>query len=151
MFFSRCMICYGGFVEVRHYYLFLLLVCFSLFMFSTSFLCSSSRVFSSLPVSPKYSTPQFLHGIWYASSLCSVNSTLSFGCIIKHLRVVGTHGCRNSILLHYSVYSFQDSLQIWNNHLTPVVFVLCFTVGLFLLFCVVCDPFQGPGWIVTYS
>ncbi|KAK2187950.1 hypothetical protein NP493_149g04020 [Ridgeia piscesae] len=80
------------------------LVYVSLFVLSTSFLCSSCRVFSSLPVSPIHSAPQFLHGIWYTSSPCSANSTLSFGCINKRLRVVlGTHGCRNSVLLHYSV------------------------------------------------
>ena len=49
-----------------------LLVYFSLFVLSTSFLCSSSRVFSSLPVSPIYSAPQFLHDVWYTSSPCSV-------------------------------------------------------------------------------
>ena len=65
-----------------------LLVHFSFFLLSTSFLCSSSRVFSSLPVSPMYSAPQFLHGIWYTSSPCSSSSTLSLGCTNKRLRVV---------------------------------------------------------------
>ena len=65
-----------------------LLVYFSFFVLSTSFLCSSSRVFSSLPVSPMYSAPQFLHGIWYTSSPCSSSSTLSLGCTKKRLRVV---------------------------------------------------------------
>ena len=55
----------------------------------------------------------------------------------------GTHGCRNSVLLHYSVYSFRDSLPIWENHWTPVSFVLFPTVDVFRLFCVVCDLFQG--------
>ena len=68
-----------------------LLVYFSFFVLSTSFLCSSSRVFSSLPVSPMYSAPQFLHGIWYTSSPCSSSSTLSLGCTNKHLRVVWGH------------------------------------------------------------
>ena len=44
--------------------------------------------FSSLPVSPMYSAPQFLHGIWYTSSPCSSSSTLSLGCTNKRLRVV---------------------------------------------------------------
>ena len=65
-----------------------LLVYFSFFVLSTSFLCSSSRVFSSLPVSPMYSAPQFLHGIWYTSSPCSSSSTLSLGCTNKRLRVM---------------------------------------------------------------
>ena len=69
-----------------------LLVYFSFFVLSTSFLCSSSHVFSSLPVSPMYSAPQFLHGIWYTSSPCSSNSTtswgMSLGCTNKRLRVV---------------------------------------------------------------
>ena len=65
-----------------------LLVYFSFFVLSTSFLCSSSRVFSSLPVSPMYSAPQFLHGIWYTSSPCSSSSTLSLGCTNKRLKVV---------------------------------------------------------------
>ena len=65
-----------------------LLVYFSFFLLSTSFLCSSSHVFSSLPVSPMYSAPQFLHGIWYTSSPCSSSSTLSLECTNKHLRVV---------------------------------------------------------------
>ena len=65
-----------------------LLVYFSFFVLSTSFLCSSSRVFSSLPVSPMYSAPQFLHGIWYTSSRCSSSSTLSLGCTNRRLRVV---------------------------------------------------------------
>ena len=70
-----------------------LLVYFSFFVFSTSFLCSSSRVFGSLPVSTMYSAPQFLHGIWYTSSPCSSSSTLSLG-YTKPLRVGGT--CYNS-------------------------------------------------------
>ncbi|KAK2189658.1 hypothetical protein NP493_100g02030 [Ridgeia piscesae] len=74
------MVCEGGFVE--------LLVYFSLFVLSTSFLCSSSRDFSSLPVSPFYSAPQFVHGIWYTSSPCSTSSTFSFRCTSRHLRVV---------------------------------------------------------------
>ncbi|KAK2189139.1 hypothetical protein NP493_114g00016 [Ridgeia piscesae] len=64
------------------------LVYFSLFVLSTSFLCSSSRIFNSLPVSPIYSAPQFLYGIWYTSSPCSASSTLSFGCTSRRLRVV---------------------------------------------------------------
>ena len=40
-----------------------LLVYFPFFVLSTSFLCPSSRVFNSLPISPMYSAPQFLHGI----------------------------------------------------------------------------------------
>ena len=67
----------------------LLLVYFSLFVLSASFLCSSSLVFSCLPVSPIHSAPQFLHGIWYNSSPCSTSSTLSFGCTSTRLRVVG--------------------------------------------------------------
>ena len=65
-----------------------LLVYFSFFVLSTSFLCSSSRIFSSLPVSPVYLAPQFLHGIWYTSSPCSSSSTLCLGCTNKRLRVV---------------------------------------------------------------
>ena len=65
-----------------------LLVYLSFFVLSTSFLCSSNHVFSSLPVSPMYSAPQFLHGIWYTSSPCSSNSTLSLGCTNRRLRVV---------------------------------------------------------------
>ena len=60
-------------------------VYFSLFMLS--FLCSSNHVFSSLPVSPLHSAPQFLHGIWYTSSPCSPSSTLSWKTN-THLRVV---------------------------------------------------------------
>ena len=44
---------------------------------------------------------------------------------------VRTHGGRNSVCLHYSVYSFRDSLYIWDKHLTLVVFVLCPTLGRF--------------------
>ena len=65
-----------------------LVVYFSFIVLSTSFLCSSSRVFSSLPLSPMYSAPQFLHGIRYTSSPCSSSSTLSLGYTKKRLRVV---------------------------------------------------------------
>ena len=65
-----------------------LLVFFSFLLLSTSFLCSFSHGLSSLPVSPMYSAPQFLHGIWYTNSLCSSSSTLSLGCTNRHLRVV---------------------------------------------------------------
>ena len=77
-----------------------LLVCFSFFLLSTSFLCSSSRVFSRLPVSPMYSAPQLLNGIWYTSSPYSSSSTLSLGCTNKRLRVV----CGDAwlLLLHIS-------------------------------------------------
>ena len=61
--FSCRMVCKGGFIDGRHQSFFPRLVYFSFFVLSTSFLCSSSRVFSSLPVSPMYSAPQFLHGI----------------------------------------------------------------------------------------
>ena len=61
--FSCRMVCKGGFIDGRHQSFFSLLVYFSFFVLSTSFLCSSSRVFSSLPFSPMYSAPQFLHGI----------------------------------------------------------------------------------------
>ena len=71
--FSCRMVCKGGFIGGRHQSFFPLLVYFSVFVF-TSFLCSSSRMFSSLPVSPMYSAPQFLHGIWYTSSPCSSSS-----------------------------------------------------------------------------
>ena len=64
------------------------LVYFPFFMLSTSFLCSSNRVLSSLPVSPMYSAPQFLHVIWYTSSPCSSSSTMSLGCTNRRLRVV---------------------------------------------------------------
>ena len=71
--FSCRMVCKGGFIDGRHQF------------FSRS-LCR--RVFSSLHVSPTYSAPQFLHGIWYTSSPCSSSSTLSLGCTNKRLRVV---------------------------------------------------------------
>ena len=64
------------------------LLYFPFFVLSTSFLCSSSRVLCSIPVSPMYSAPQFLHGIWYTSSPCSSSSTLSLGCTNRRLRVV---------------------------------------------------------------
>ena len=89
--FSCRMVCKGRFIDGRHQSFFPLLVYFSFFLLSTSFLCSSSRVFSSLPVSPMYSAPQFLHGIWYTSSPCSSSSTLSLGCTNKRLRVVWGH------------------------------------------------------------
>ena len=86
--FSCRMICKGGFIDGKHQSFYPLVVYFSFFVLSTSFLCSSSRVFSSLPVSPMYSAPQFLHGIGYTSSPCSSSSTLSVGCTKKRLRVV---------------------------------------------------------------
>ena len=75
------MVSKGGFIDGRYQSFFPLLVYLSFFVLSTSFLCSSSRVFSSLPVSPMYSAPQFLHGIWYTSSPCSSSSTLSLGLL----------------------------------------------------------------------
>ena len=54
-----------------------LIVYFPFFELSTSFLCSSSRVLSSLPVSPMYSAPPFLP--------CSSSSTLSLGCTNRFL------------------------------------------------------------------
>ena len=62
---------------------------------------------------------------------------------------VGTHGCRNSILLHYSVNSFRDSLHMWDIHLIPIVFVLPLVFFSSVLRCL--GPFQGPGWTATYS
>ena len=96
--FSCRMVCKGGFIDGRHQFFFPLLVYLYFFVLSTSFLCSSSRVFGSLLVSPMYSATQFLHGIWYTSSPCSSSSTLSEGG-------VGTHSCCYSIFLQYSVYS----------------------------------------------
>ena len=89
--FSCRMVCKGGFIDGRHQYFVPLLVYFSCFVLSTSFLCSSSRILSSRYVSPMYSAPQFLHGIWYTSSPCSSSSTLSLGCTNKRLRVVWGH------------------------------------------------------------
>ena len=76
--FSCRMVCMGRFIDGRHKYFFPLLVYFFLIVLSTYFLCSSSHVFSSLPVSSMYSAPHFLHGIWYTSSPCSSSSTLSW-------------------------------------------------------------------------
>ena len=45
--FSCRMVCKGGFIDGRHQSFFPLLVYFSFFVMSTSFLCSSSRVFST--------------------------------------------------------------------------------------------------------
>ena len=45
--FSCRMVCKGGFIDGRQQYFFPLLVYLSFFVLSTSFLCSSSRVFSS--------------------------------------------------------------------------------------------------------
>ena len=86
--FSCRMVCKGGFIDGRHQSFFPAPCVFLFFVLSKSFLCSSSRVFSSLPVSPMYSAPQFLHGIWYTNSPCSSSSTLSLGCTNKRLRVV---------------------------------------------------------------
>ena len=86
--FSCRMICKGGLLMVDINLVFPLLVYLSFFVLSTSFLCSSSRAFSSVPVSPMYSAPQFLYGIWYTSSPCSSSSTFSLGCTNKRLRVV---------------------------------------------------------------
>ena len=78
--FSCRIVCKGGFIDGRHQSFFPAPCVFLFFVvLSTSFLCSTSRVFSSLPVSPMYSAPQFLHGIWYTSSPCSSSSTLSLG------------------------------------------------------------------------
>ena len=64
-------------------------LCISLlFVLFASFLCSSSHVFSSLPVSPIYSAPQFLHGICYTSLPCPASCTLSIGCTSTRLRVL---------------------------------------------------------------
>ena len=48
--FSCRMVCKGGFIDGRHQSCFPLLVYFSFFVLSTSFLCSSSRVFRMLCV-----------------------------------------------------------------------------------------------------
>ena len=70
--FSCRVVCKCRFIDGRHQSFFPRSLCISLFfVLSTSFLCSFSRLFSSLPVSPMYSAPQFLHGIWYTSSPCS--------------------------------------------------------------------------------
>ncbi|KAK2146329.1 hypothetical protein NP493_3707g00002 [Ridgeia piscesae] len=69
-----------GFVEVTPCEFLIVHVVYILTVFIQSY-------FSSLTVSRIYSAPQ-LHGIWYTRSPCSANSTLSFGCTNKRLRVV---------------------------------------------------------------
>ncbi len=61
----------------------LLLVYFSLFVLSTSFLCSSNRIFSSLSISPIHHISCMVSG-----TPCSASSTLCFGCTSRCLRVV---------------------------------------------------------------
>ena len=117
-----------------------LLVYFSFFMLSTSFLCSSGHVFSSLPVSPMYSAPQFLHGVWYTSLPCSSSSTLSLGCTNKRLRVVWG---RMAVATPYFFSTTYD-------YLAPEISVIYFVVVLFLL-TAICHLVQGPGRIATYS
>ena len=65
-----------------------LLVYFSFFRVVYILSVFLQSCFSSLHVSPMYSAPQFLHGIWFTSSPCSSSSTLSLGCTNKRLRVV---------------------------------------------------------------
>ena len=80
--FSCRMVCKGGFIEGRHQSFFST----PCVVYILSVLLQSCL--SSLPVSPMYSAPQFLHGTWYTSSPCSSSSTLSLGCSNWRLRVV---------------------------------------------------------------
>ncbi|KAK2155740.1 hypothetical protein NP493_2047g00009 [Ridgeia piscesae] len=69
-----------GFVEACVFLILIVHVVYILTVFIQSY-------FSSLTVSRIYSALQ-LRGMWYTSSPCSANSTLSFGCTNKRLRVV---------------------------------------------------------------
>ena len=74
--FSCRMVCKGGFIDGRHQSFFPA-PCVFLFIRVVNILSVFLQsCFSSLPVSPMYSAPQFLHGIWYTSSPCSSSSTL---------------------------------------------------------------------------
>ena len=122
---------------------FLLLVYFPLFVLSL--LCSSSRVFSHLPVSPICSLQYTRH-----HSSCVVSGTPAHLVLVALPCLLGVPAgawgwcgdtrlsqlCTSSLL----GYSFRDSLHIWDNYLT----VLCPTVGLFLLFLRCVWPFPRP-------
>ena len=71
------MVFYGGFVEVRYYSFSRSFCVFSLFLLSMSFLCSRSRVFSSIPVFPIYLVI-FSHIFIYSYILSAMNNPSPF-------------------------------------------------------------------------
>ena len=68
--FSCRMVCKGGFIDGRHQSFFYAPCVFLFFRVVYILSVFLQSCFSSLPVSPMYSAPQFLHGIWYTSSPC---------------------------------------------------------------------------------